>query len=52
MLTEYLKMSPNIWVSRKSWRFEADQKFDNKYNQQLDSILICDCSVTEDIKMS
>ena len=34
------------------WDFEADQNFDNKYKQQLDSILICDCSVTEDIKMS
>ena len=64
MPTEYLKRHkypPAFWVCRRSllicykfppWDFEADQNFDNKYKQQLDSILICDCSVTEDNKMS
>ena len=54
-------MSPNIWVYGGNlltcykfppWGFEAHQNFDDECNQQLDSILICHCSVAEDIKMS
>ena len=32
--------------------FEADQNFYLKNNQQIESILFCVCSVTENIKMS